>query len=725
MRETILIVTAAGLGKRIKEYSLKKYGNYVDKPLIELKNKKLLEWSIKPFYPLITTGILKFNDIYVVIRSDQDIEAFKKACGKINPRVNVVLIDKLTRGPAHTTYEACKKISQIKNIQNHTIIVSDSDHTFRCDNLLNFFKDTKRESFNSFCILKKVSNPEKWGYVIKTNSSAYLSGEKDILEKCKEDREKAEYLIGCYIYHDLLALKKGIKLFENSETEGKESHHSLVLSLISKKNDVSTISSNWGFGLGTPTQLEQAENSIINFAGNREPATYVIDIDGVIFKHDAGCFSDLGKFDNDSIGIDKNVAKINELYKNGCKIILLSSRPENVLSETQNALNKIGLKYSRIILGATSGIRYLINDRKPSNMALNSAVSINSIRDHEFELDHTSSIDFTKDCTKGSGASTLILKDQTNNFSFVRKWTSSSNEDISKTLYRQFSYVKLMSKYISYAVPKILDWNFGKKGISYYDMSFIDGANLSSESISKSPQLLNILCNVLSCLYDGTAKGKYENYQSLLQKIIQKKLKPTIKISSSQLEPIISNYEGILNLNLMNKMNESIDFLGQETTLWKSHSSTLIHGDLTLENIFFKNESIFLIDPLGSTMDVRANGSMKQLTSPVFDLGKLLQSLISQYETWAYLDINSINTYIRNFSVEEEKKNISENLNFLNPLIEFYSQYINENVLNDGLFSLAQILIRVAPYRIRANYNHSALVCLLKAYAILEYLKEN
>ena len=124
-------------------------------------------------------------------------------------------------------------------------------------------------------------------------------------------------------------------------------------------------------------------------------------------------------------------------------------------------------------------------------------------------------------------------------------------------------------------------------------------------------------------------------------------------------------------------------------------------------------------------MDVRANGSMKQITSPIFDLGKLLQSLISQYETWAYLDVHSISTYIRNFSVEEEKNNISENLNFLNPLIEFYGQYINKNVLNDGLFSLAQILIRVCPYRIRANYKHSALVCLLKAYAILEYLKEN
>ena len=115
---------------------------------------------------------------------------------------------------------------------------------------------------------------------------------------------------------------------------------------------------------------------------------------------------------------------------------------------------------------------------------------------------------------------------------------------------------------------------------------------------------------------------------------------------------------------------------------------------------------------------------MKQVTSSIFDLGKLFQSLISQYETWAYLNVESISTYIRNFSLEEEKRNINEILTSINPIIDFYGEYINGNILNDGLFSLAQILIRVCPYRIRANYNHSALVCLLKAYAIINYLEE-
>ena len=122
-------------------------------------------------------------------------------------------------------------------------------------------------------------------------------------------------------------------------------------------------------------------------------------------------------------------------------------------------------------------------------------------------------------------------------------------------------------------------------------------------------------------------------------------------------------------------------------------------------------------------MDIRANGSMQQLTSPIFDLGKLFQSIISQYESWAYLDEPSIETYIKNFSVEEEISNISESINLSKNLISFFEQYIEGNVMNDGLFSLAQILIRVCPYRIRAGYDHSAFVCLLKSYSIIKYFK--
>ena len=152
MKELILIVTAAGLGTRLKEYSLKKHGKYLDKPLIRLKDKTLLSWSIKPFYPLITNGFLKFSNIYVVIRKDQDKEGFKNALHEINNNIKLITIKKLSKGPAHTAFEACQNILKFKEINKKTIIVSDSDHTFRSDSLLNFFRNENQKNLMHFAL---------------------------------------------------------------------------------------------------------------------------------------------------------------------------------------------------------------------------------------------------------------------------------------------------------------------------------------------------------------------------------------------------------------------------------------------------------------------------------------------------------------------------------------------------------------------------------------------
>ena len=127
-------------------------------------------------------------------------------------------------------------------------------------------------------------------------------------------QKQAKFLIGCYLYNDLISLKKSIRLFENSIFREKESYHSLILSLLSKIEPVSTINSDWGMGLGTVSQLEEAEKSFISFEGNREPPTYIFDIDGVIFKHDKGAFSESGHFEAQPIHIIKNIEYINKLF---------------------------------------------------------------------------------------------------------------------------------------------------------------------------------------------------------------------------------------------------------------------------------------------------------------------------------------------------------------------------------------------------------------------------
>ena len=98
----------------------------------------------------------------------------------------------------------------MRSIKKLTLIVSDSDHTFRSDSLINFLKNNKKRKNNAFCTLKSVANPEKWGYVIKNENKQFISGEKDILSKDKSTQNAAEFLIGCYLYHDMDTLKKAI-----------------------------------------------------------------------------------------------------------------------------------------------------------------------------------------------------------------------------------------------------------------------------------------------------------------------------------------------------------------------------------------------------------------------------------------------------------------------------------------------------------------------------------
>ena len=121
-------------------------------------------------------------------------------------------------------------------------------------------------------------------------------------------------------------------------------------------------------------------------------------------------------------------------------------------------------------------------------------------------------------------------------------------------------------------------------------------------------------------------------------------------------------------------------------------------------------------------MDIRFNRSMDQSTSPIFDFGKLLQSIVTKYESWAYLDKSSFEIYIKNFSIEEEISTIEKSIKSHEILISFFKQYIDGNIIHDGLFSLAQILIRVCPYRIRTQYKHSGIICL--KHAILKYLNK-
>jgi len=101
------------------------------------------------------------------------------------------------------------------------------------------------------------------------------------------------------------------------------------------------------------------------------PKTWLIDIDGTIFKHNGHLQG------NDQI-IEGFQHFMNQIQEED-KIILLTSRTEEYRDVTERSLKKYSIRFNQIIFNLPVGERILINDIKPRG--LKTAIAINICRD--------------------------------------------------------------------------------------------------------------------------------------------------------------------------------------------------------------------------------------------------------------------------------------------------------------------------------------------------------
>lgn len=107
------------------------------------------------------------------------------------------------------------------------------------------------------------------------------------------------------------------------------------------------------------------------------PKTIICDIDGTLIKHYTPDYTSKPNFIPEIL--DGTLLKLNEWEKKGYRIILITARKKSMKNITKKQLSSLGIFYDDLIMGVTSGERYLINDTKPNNK--NTAFSINLIRD--------------------------------------------------------------------------------------------------------------------------------------------------------------------------------------------------------------------------------------------------------------------------------------------------------------------------------------------------------
>lgn len=91
--------------------------------------------------------------------------------------------------------------------------------------------------------------------------------------------------------------------------------------------------------------------------------TIFCDLDGVLIQHRGGASTQW--FCTTELVQDAD-QQLNRLEKAGCHIVLVTARPEHMRVKLVELLQDLCLPYHQLVMGITSGERWIVNDSKPN-----------------------------------------------------------------------------------------------------------------------------------------------------------------------------------------------------------------------------------------------------------------------------------------------------------------------------------------------------------------------
>ena len=369
-KEINLITLAAGMGTRTVKRSI------IPKPFQNVKGNAIIEWSLKSYQYLINKRIIKPHNLYFAVLKSHEKKFLisKKLKFFFGEKINIIFISKLTRGPAETALIVARKIKS-----NNPIIINDSDHYFNGSSLYNTIKKIKNypNTAGIINITDTHSKKPDWSYV-DVDSNNKLRGVKE--KNIKLARKGARGVIGSYFFSKKnLFIKEANNLLKN-KIKNEFFISSILDSLVKKKYLFLTCFTEKIYPLGNLEQIKLFEKSFNFKKFYPEPKTIIIDLDGVLIRHDSGHNSKKKIFTYPAIPIKKNVDLIKKEYDTGSCIIVMSARPNDEISNVENELKRNKIFYHQLILGVASGSRIVINDMKKNHPNIKTAIAIETVR---------------------------------------------------------------------------------------------------------------------------------------------------------------------------------------------------------------------------------------------------------------------------------------------------------------------------------------------------------
>ena len=636
------------------------------KPFLKIENETFIERSVGSF----RNNLDDIDKIIFVYLKEQEKQY--NVSNKLNElfsdiNIETIVLDKKTEGPAETLMKS------VSGIIDGGCIICDCDHWLGLDS---FFDKIKMFEYD--CI---VPTWELEGQDIK--SWSVVSVENDIItgitEKSLPDTNgRFMGVVGCIYFKKLPSINENHIYISDIISEYIEDKRSII--------SVELIDAEF---FGDPTRLETA----INNRNLKRGGTVFCDIDGTIIEHE-----DKPNYD----GIDKKKTlkgyeKLANWKNNGYRIILITARPEEQRENLEKLLLNKGIVYDQIIMNLPSNERHLINDRKPSFPMNQMAIAHEIERNAGLEKVNLNLIDIEiiSRFKGGSMADTFLIKK--NDKLFIRKI-------VSKEIDLSLGYLKLKKQYqelnkMNYLDSTLFPKVYGEDENSYeyfYDMEYLDGHQLlSNYQLQNQLDSFKVLFPKLRKAFYNNRTVEYADGSRWLMEHLSNKIYSKFENFPSKLKDII--YADILYLNgqRLNGLFSILNKIINNKFVMEIYSPTglsMIHGDLTLENILYKpKDDVKLIDMDGANV----------IDAVELDLGKMFQSLMGKYESWAnetkgFLRIRSKDNYEIDidFGVDNE---------LLDLCLDFWSEILDEDrdkVFKKALFYMGLHFIRMIPFRL-------------------------
>jgi len=663
--DVTVIFPIAGRGARF---------GYKFKPFLQVGDTTFIQRAVDSFSKCMDD--IK-EMIFVFLEEQEDEYNVSQRLSEMFPYLNyrTLILENPTNGPAETLRNAIKKDEKIHG----KIMICDCDHYVDVEPMFHYLKEYESDE----CVIPlwnlRGENIKAWS-VASLSDDGYISA---IAEKELPKHPGAFFgVIGCYYFND------PSYLIPDSKTYISE----VIRELIETRKKVKGIRIFNAEFFGDPQRLQNVLDT-----RERKKGAIFCDVDGTIIEHE-----DIPNYDQPLKILPGTLDKLKEWNDEGYSLVLTTSRKSENQKELISALKNANIQYDHIIMDIPSGPRYLINDRKPSAILTPHSIAFEVERNRGInDLEIDSSKPNVLKMFKGGSLSKTLLVEKSGKL-FIRKVVSRSKgmSDKYSKLKKQYGDLQRLSKLCKEILP-IMHGENENSFEYYYDMEFLSDHDLLS-NFSNAEKLK--ATNIYKPGAHISDSGKEWIMNHFLEKIYPKfkddlpqKIRSLIKNDTVIIDG--KQYSGLLFL--LKKMTEMpyVNYI-------KPHYLCPIHGDLTFENILYKSNSYNLsTNSYEASIKLIDTDSIEFIDPPELDLGKIFQSVVSQYEIWSLSKDNLVKFNDRN-EIFINFKQDQELLNNLGEYINAWSGVIKgdeKDIEIKGYFYMALHLIRMLHFRLSVS----------------------